>query len=582
MIVDFIDIDGARFETEAANVYSTGTWRAEDGITPGYRQSDTLHSNGYFAFGQAPGIFSLTLNELSVNEDQGQLNFVVFRTGGSNGPVQIDYATATGSATSADFSPGTGTLLFADGITSVAIPVNIVDDNLIEAVEQFSISIFNPRGGAVLGAITTQVVRINDNDQITQGIVYSEGFEGAAQWTRNPNSTDSASAGFWETGAPEQTTSGGTIQFGSGRNSPRAFVTGLAAGGNANAYDVDGGITSAKSPSIALPNSPDIELRFFYNFAHSSTNSDSFSMSVVAGGRTQQVFSQLGNGSNRYAAWQEVKVNLSQYAGQTIRLLVQAADAGGSSLIEAAIDDVIIEVFPNLPGSLSIASTSVNIEESAGVALVTVSRTQGRNGVVTVGYRTVAGTASAADFSATQGTLTFANGELSKTISIPIVNDTLQEQLESFQLEILNPGGGAILGASRTSTITIVDNDNVTQDYLPDLVPVAATMLERLSIDTQEIPGRKLMRFSTEAANIGKGPVEIWGGSSSGSSQQVFQRVYQVGNVSRDRLAGDFVYHAEHGHIHLEGFASYHLRTTTTDERIVVSGGKRKLLSPEC
>ncbi len=575
LIVDYITIDGVRFETEAPNVYSTGTWRVEDGVTPGYRQNETLHSNGYFAYGQVPGAFSLTVSSLSVNENQGQLSIVVFRTVGSDGPVQVDYATAAGTATNADFTPVSGTLLFAEGITSLAITLSIVDDNFVESAELFSLTLSNPVGGATLGTIATQVVTIIDNDQVTQGYAYSEAFEGAAQWTRNPSSTDTATTGFWETGSPQQTTSSGTVQFGSGRNSPRALVTGLAAGANADAYDVDGGVTSAQSPQISLPANADIELRFFYNFAHkSSSSSDSFSMSVVSGTTTQRVFHQAGSGTTRYASWREAKVNLSLFAGKTIRLLVQATDAGSGSLVEAAIDDVVIEVFPTLPGTLSVAPTSINLDESAGSAVVTVTRTQGRTGAVTVGYRTIAGTASAADFTSTQGTLSFANRELTKTVSIPIVNDTLNEQLESFQFQILNPSGGALLGTDREVTITIVDNDNTNQDYLPDLVPVGATMLERLSIDTNQIPGRKLMRFSTESANIGLGPVEIWGGATSGTSQQVFQRVYQVGNVSRDRLAGDFVYHSQHGHIHFEGFATYNLRMTTPGEQIVASGGK--------
>ena len=48
--IDAIAIDRVRFETESPNVYSTGTWRPEDGITPGFRQSEYLHSNGYFQF----------------------------------------------------------------------------------------------------------------------------------------------------------------------------------------------------------------------------------------------------------------------------------------------------------------------------------------------------------------------------------------------------------------------------------------------------------------------------------------------------------------------------------------------------
>jgi hypothetical protein len=35
-------------------------------------------------------------------------------------------------------------------------------------------------------------------------------------------------------------------------------------------------------------------------------------------------------------------VNLSQFAGQTIRILIEAADASTASLVEAGVDDVRI------------------------------------------------------------------------------------------------------------------------------------------------------------------------------------------------------------------------------------------------
>ena len=50
LTVDRIAIDGKSYQTEDASVYSTGTWKAADGIQPGYRQSETLHINGYFQY----------------------------------------------------------------------------------------------------------------------------------------------------------------------------------------------------------------------------------------------------------------------------------------------------------------------------------------------------------------------------------------------------------------------------------------------------------------------------------------------------------------------------------------------------
>ncbi|MEO1283173.1 MAG: carbohydrate-binding domain-containing protein [Pseudomonadota bacterium] len=54
LIVDAIAIDGTRFETEDGTVYSTGTWRFEDGITSGFGRGDILHGLGSFSYGEDP------------------------------------------------------------------------------------------------------------------------------------------------------------------------------------------------------------------------------------------------------------------------------------------------------------------------------------------------------------------------------------------------------------------------------------------------------------------------------------------------------------------------------------------------
>ncbi|MFK8114790.1 MAG: DUF4347 domain-containing protein [Rubripirellula sp.] len=70
--VDKITIDGVEYETEAPEVFSTGTWFPEDGVVPGNRESDTLHTNGYFQYagttvdpGGDPSL--LVINEIHYN-----------------------------------------------------------------------------------------------------------------------------------------------------------------------------------------------------------------------------------------------------------------------------------------------------------------------------------------------------------------------------------------------------------------------------------------------------------------------------------------------------------------------------------
>ena len=100
--------------------------------------------------------------------------------------------------------------------------------------------------------------------------------------------------------------------------------------------------------------------------------------------------------------------------------------------------------------------------ESAGVATITVQRTAGSTAsAVTIDYATVpGGTATpGADYLLTSGTLTFKAGEVSKTFTVPIVNDNVDEPSETVNLALSNPTGGATLGTPVTAVLTISDED---------------------------------------------------------------------------------------------------------------------------
>lgn len=98
--------------------------------------------------------------------------------------------------------------------------------------------------------------------------------------------------------------------------------------------------------------------------------------------------------------------------------------------------------------------------ESTPKVSISVSRIGGTSGDVSVGYETVAGTATVSeDFSSTTGTLEFKNGETSKTITITLKEDTKDEQNETFTLKLKSPSSGMGIGAPAEAVITILDND---------------------------------------------------------------------------------------------------------------------------
>ncbi|MEZ4513085.1 MAG: Calx-beta domain-containing protein [Chloroflexota bacterium] len=116
---------------------------------------------------------------------------------------------------------------------------------------------------------------------------------------------------------------------------------------------------------------------------------------------------------------------------------------------------------PNKSSLVEFASATVDANESAGTATVTVKRVLATNTVVSVDYATSDGTAvSGLDYTSKSGTLTFNAGETEKTFTVPINNDALDEaDVETVQLTLSNPTNDATLGGNATSTLNIADDD---------------------------------------------------------------------------------------------------------------------------
>jgi hypothetical protein len=191
------------------------------------------------------------------------------------------------------------------------------------------------------GSSTTISVTVNNAGPVT---VFQDDFETDKGWTRNPNGTDTATTGLWERGDPQQTTSLGTKQLGTTVSGVNDLVTARLAGSSAGVNDIDGGVTRIQSPPITLPGTGTLTLTFQYYLAHGSNSSsaDFFRVYVVTGTGTQ-VFQSLGAATNRNGAWTASgNLSLNAFAGQTIRLRIEAADASTASLVEAGVDDVRI------------------------------------------------------------------------------------------------------------------------------------------------------------------------------------------------------------------------------------------------
>jgi glucose/arabinose dehydrogenase len=101
--------------------------------------------------------------------------------------------------------------------------------------------------------------------------------------------------------------------------------------------------------------------------------------------------------------------------------------------------------FTRLGNTANAASVSYATSDTAGLANCNVI-----NGIAS----------SRCDYAASVGTISFAAGEVSKTVSIPIVDDAYAEGPETFTITLSKPNG-LVLGPPTTATITINDNETV-------------------------------------------------------------------------------------------------------------------------
>ena len=114
----------------------------------------------------------------------------------------------------------------------------------------------------------------------------------------------------------------------------------------------------------------------------------------------------------------------------------------------------------NENGKFRFTTNAYSLDEDADSINVSVVRTGGKEGMVTVDYALVDATATGGDdYELQQGTLVFQANESSKSFGVKLLNDDDQEGDETFTMELSNATGGAEIIEPQTSTFTIKDDE---------------------------------------------------------------------------------------------------------------------------
>ncbi|MCB0923554.1 MAG: hypothetical protein KDB50_03260 [Mycobacterium sp.] len=137
---------------------------------------------------------------------------------------------------------------------------------------------------------------------------------------------------------------------------------------------------------------------------------------------------------------------------------IVARDSGTVAKWQGLLDTTPPPPTPTVP-ALSIGGASVAEGDSGTSNLAfTVSLSNVATNPVTVRYATSDGTATAgSDYVESSGTMTFAAGESSKTITVSVIGDTAVEANETFTMTLSNPSGATL--ATDSAPGTIVNDD---------------------------------------------------------------------------------------------------------------------------
>lgn len=145
------------------------------------------------------------------------------------------------------------------------------------------------------------------------------------------------------------------------------------------------------------------------------------------------------------------------------------------------------------PVTPAVSASGAAAAESAGTIIFAVALDTATTATVTVDFATSDGTATApSDYGAANGTLTFAPGETSKMVSVPIADDSIQETDEQFSFALSNASGAVIAAGTVQGTINDDDSPPPPSGSLSVLSAFVASMQQGLWYEFDATPNGKI------------------------------------------------------------------------------------------
>jgi hypothetical protein len=477
------------------------------------------------------GVIELGVESLEVREGKAavKLKVPLTRTGPAPlaGSVGVTITTFSGTALpGADYTELTQTLTFPAGASTVNAEVTILPDDVDENDEVFGVRILAPTEGAVLGDLTTALVTVVDDDsggtfQFSTSTYSGTEGEGSGQIlvkVQRASGLAEASVGLsidggTATPGDDFTLATGQLDFASGQTLATVPLTilndPLGEGPETATLELENptggasiGTRSAAEVTIR-DDEPSAQFALSAYSVAESAGTVKVTVSRTPGpGPVRVDYEILGgnavspddfgpaSGILEFAGNELTKVITIPVVNDALGEGAEIFVLGLSNPVGASIGDrgsTTVTIKDSEP-AIDFALSSYTVNEQGGSVKVTVKRTAGP-GPVTVDYGVTGGNATEPDdFGPVAGTLDFATNELSKVLTIPVVNDGDGEGVETFVLGLSNPAGG-YLGAGSTTTVTIKDNEPSVQFALAAYTAPESAGIVKVTVSRTAGPG---------------------------------------------------------------------------------------------
>nr|WP_261344741.1 Calx-beta domain-containing protein [Gimesia chilikensis] len=451
-----------------------------------------------------------TIDDIIVSEADGTAVLTVSLSHPVTSTVTIDYATADDSALSPeDYQAQTGTLTFLPGVQSQSITIDLINSAPIELDERFLVNLSNIQAGSadvVIGDHQGEVT-IQDNEQaqlIVSDLTVNEA-DGTAEVVvtlDQPVSFEvrvnySLADGKAKNSLDYQSQSG-TLIFAPGEQSKTITVALID---NDKVEEIEdfhvnlSGLNIQSDVVIIGRSQADVSIVDDDQAQFSITD---ITVDEAAGVARLYIYltdTVYANISVDYSTVDQSAVSDSDYLAKSGRLTFTQGQTAKSLTITITNDQIVEGLesfyvqlsniqangaqltFANDSGEVTIEDndeanltmSDVTVDESAGVALVSLTLDQPVEAAVSLDFNTLDQSALAnADYQPTAGTVTFQPGEVSQAVSIPLIDTDLVELTESFLVQFTNlQAGGANIALSRNQAeVTVTDDDqsNITID----------------------------------------------------------------------------------------------------------------------